>query len=55
MLKYFDEVAEKIDKGNTFFNSGLRWGSILVHCGAGVSRVTIIRNIVSHLSSSLSN
>lgn len=42
MIQYFDEVAQKIDKGTLIIiYLGLKWGSVLVHCGAGVSRVVL--------------
>lgn len=55
MIQYFDEAVQRIDKGMGFFMVGLKWGSVLVHCGAGVSRVYSIVYVVCHAGYCLSD
>lgn len=53
IFQYFDNTAEKINKGSYSLKLALKYGSILVHCGAGVSRVPYFVNSVSKLGDSL--
>jgi len=39
IMQYFDEATKKIAAGRILGYVGLRVGSVLVHCAAGVSRV----------------
>jgi protein tyrosine phosphatase len=49
ILQYLDKADSLISAGTHIFNIGLKVGSVLVHCAAGVSRVSHMLNTSQQL------
>jgi protein-tyrosine phosphatase len=48
-----ENIAQYFNKCAKFIKEGLKLGSVLVHCAAGVSRVTFLLNLVNDFCNSL--